>query len=86
MTKTQTELLVEARRTGHVDVQSGYITGRRKGAYGARRRDAAVTLCQMGLLEFVSREYRVLPLSNRTSADRSTSTIYRLTDAGRAAI
>lgn len=88
LSKTQIDLLKRAagRYHGLVSISTGYISSRRKGAYGARAADAAAKLVEAGLLMVHSRASGVQHLAHRFGADRWSETTFAITDAGRAAV
>ncbi len=60
MTKTQQVLiaLMERSSVKRTTVTCGYVTGRKRGAYGGRAMDAAKALVDAGRAFVVSREHR----------------------------
>lgn len=88
MTKTELSLLCEAARhpRGVVATISGYVSGRKKSAYGHRASNAACKLRDKGLFEHVKGSSHVYHLCHGYGADHSFESVWRITDAGRTAL
>ena len=89
LNKTQIELMTYAIRNsrGLVSVVSGYITSRRKGAYGVRKSEAGRALREAGYFVVVQPYVSTSrPLAHRFGSDVGGETTYQITEAGRAAL
>jgi hypothetical protein len=88
LTKTQRELLATAiKQNQHmVCVIAGHITSRKNGGYGERKLNAAIALREAGLLEHLNTHKSTHQLCHRLGSDIGAEYVFRLTDAGRAAI
>lgn len=85
MTKTELELLDEARKNRHgiVSVTSGFITSQRTKGYGRRRSNAAAKLVDLGYLKFEKSHKHVYHFGHGYGTDHSFERVYSLTEEGK---
>ena len=87
LSKTQVALLERAygSRFGRVATIHGYITSRKRRAYGYREANAATGLMEAGLLAQVSSHSSTVHLCHGFGSDHGSEVIWAITEEGRKA-